>query len=144
MSFYNKINGANARVGGGKKRLEVVFISRCRDWDSFGQYFATMPWLALPFEDSAGAVGEGLSRKYNVKSIPTLVLVDGQSGATITADGRSKIPQDKAGVGFPWRSPIDNLQRSLLPGPVRRVVGAMVGGTLRKLKNLIKQILGMK
>ena len=143
-SFYERINGKAARQGGARKRLEVVFVSRCRDWDSFGQYFSTMPWLALPFEDSLGPLGEALSQKYQVKSIPTLVLVDAVTGSTITTEGRTKIPQDKAGVGFPYRSPAAQLGRSLLPRPVRRVLGAAVGGVIKKLVNLLRGVLGMK
>ena len=33
------------------KNFEVVFVSSDRDEDSFKEYYAEMPWLALPFAD---------------------------------------------------------------------------------------------
>ena len=56
VKYYGRVN---KKKGKQRKRLEVVFVSRCRDFDSFGQYFATMPWLALPFEESVGSIGDG-------------------------------------------------------------------------------------
>jgi len=103
-----------------------------------------MPWFALPVEAASGELGEYLSAKYKVKSIPTLVLLDGATGATITTDGRNKIPSDKAGVGFPWRSPMDNLARTLIPGPIRGIVGSGLKAIKRKFFNLLRSILFMK
>lgn len=122
----------------------MVFISRCRDFDSFGQYFASMPWLALPHELAAGELGERLSLKYGVKSIPSLVLLDGEDGSVITTDGRSKIPADKAGVGFPWRGAGKNLARSFVPGPVRRAVGGLLNRVRLRFINLLRACLFMK
>ena len=31
------------------KAVEVIFVSSDRDEDAFNEYFAEMPWLALPF-----------------------------------------------------------------------------------------------
>jgi hypothetical protein len=67
---------------------------------SYANYFASMPWLALTPEEASGARGQMLGDKYKVKGIPSLVLID-DLGQTITIDGRNKIPQDKAGIGFP-------------------------------------------
>jgi hypothetical protein len=51
-----------------------------------------MPWLALPPEEALGERGEYLGKKYGVKGIPSLVLLD-DLGQTITTDARNKIPQ---------------------------------------------------
>ena len=59
-----------------------------------------MNWLALPPEEAMGKRGQLLGDKYKVKGIPSLVLLD-DLGQVITTDARNKIPQDKAGVGFP-------------------------------------------
>ncbi|KAH0668989.1 hypothetical protein KY289_023482 [Solanum tuberosum] len=67
--------------------LEVIFISSDRDQVSFDDYFATMPWLALPFGDERKTY---LSRLFKVRGIPTLVAV-GPSGKTVTTDARSLI-----------------------------------------------------
>ena len=96
VSFYKKMNARRGR----KDQFEIVWISRCRDIDSFGQYFTHMNWLALPPEEAMGKRGQLLGDKYKVKGIPSLVLLD-DLGQVITTDARNKIPQDKAGVGFP-------------------------------------------
>jgi hypothetical protein len=85
---------------GKKDQFQIVWVSSCRDVDSYSQYFAQMPWLALPPEEATGARGQMLSAKYKTKGIPHLVLID-DLGQTITIDARNKIPQDKAGIGFP-------------------------------------------
>ena len=85
---------------GKKDQFEIVWVSRCRDVDSYGQYFTSMPWLALPPDEAQGQRGQVLMDKYKVKGIPSLVLLD-DLGEVITTDGRGKIPADKAGIGFP-------------------------------------------
>jgi len=81
--------------------LEVVFLSSDRDEAAFKEYFGEMPWLALPFEDRERK--EALSKKYKVRGIPSLVILDGESGETITTDGRSAVMGDPKGEDFPWR-----------------------------------------
>jgi len=81
------------------KGLEVVFLSSDRDEESFKGYFGEMPWLALPFEDRARK--EKLSKKFQVKGIPTLVLLK-SNGDLITLDGRSAVSGDPTGTNFPW------------------------------------------
>jgi nucleoredoxin len=85
---------------GKKDQFQIIFVSRCRDVNAYAQYFAQMPWLALPPEEAMGARGQMLGDKYKTKGIPHFVLVD-DLGQTITTDARNKIPQDKAGIGFP-------------------------------------------
>ncbi|KAM1170794.1 hypothetical protein ACFX15_020681 [Malus domestica] len=67
--------------------FEVIFISSDRDQDSFDEFFATMPWLALPFGDSRKAF---LSRKFKVQGIPMLVAI-GPTGQTVTREARNHI-----------------------------------------------------
>ena len=56
--------------------FELVFVSGDRDAAQFWEYFATMPWLALPFDEKRY---EALSSHFEVEGIevegiPTLVL----------------------------------------------------------------------
>ncbi|XP_073219884.1 probable nucleoredoxin 1 [Cicer arietinum] len=67
--------------------LEVIFISRYRDQASFDEFFAGMPWLALPFGDSRK---EFLSRKFKVSGIPKLVAI-GSNGRTVTKEARDLV-----------------------------------------------------
>jgi len=56
--------------------------------------------LAVPFAERTRK--ELLSTHYGVDGIPTLVLVDGNSGATITTNGRMAAAFDPTGAEFPW------------------------------------------
>jgi len=82
------------------KSFEVVFASSDRDQASFDEYFGEMPWLALPFEDRDAK--NALSKKWKVRGIPTLVLVDGKTGETITTKGREAVSDVEA---YPWKPP---------------------------------------
>ena len=44
-----------------------------------------------------------MSRKYKVSGIPTLVLLEADTGKTITTDGRSIVAEDPNGDNFPWK-----------------------------------------
>lgn len=122
----------NARRGK-KDSFEIVWVSRCRDVESFGQYFTHMNWLALPPEEAMGKRGQILSDKYKVKGIPHLALLD-EMGNVITLDARNQIPKDKAGIGFPWRNPIASLYVSIVPKSLRSLVKAQI----ELLKNSVK------
>jgi len=74
----------------------VLFASSDQDSAAFTSYFGSMPWKAFPFSDQRI---EQLSKKFKVRGIPTLVLLDGQ-GKVISDKGRALVsdsPQD-----FPW------------------------------------------
>lgn len=58
-----------------------------------------MPWLSLPFADRETKAK--LSSKFDIKGIPSLVLLDGV-GQLITKDGRTILTSDPTGQGFPW------------------------------------------
>jgi nucleoredoxin len=136
VRFYEKMN----KRRGQRDKFEIVWISRCRDLNSHNQYFTHMPWLALPPEEAMGPRGQQLSDKYRVKGIPTLVLVD-DLGQTITTDARNKIPQDKAGIGFPWRNPLSRLYATFVPRSLRMMVKLQVDsirtGIVQKAKGLV-------
>lgn len=60
--------------------VEVVFLSADHDENSFTQYFQSMPWLAVPYEDDAR---EELMAHIKVTGIPRLVVLDGRTGRII-------------------------------------------------------------
>jgi len=133
VSFYNKMNARRGK----QDQFEIVWISRCRDVDSFGQYFTQMNWLALPPDQAMGERGQYLGELYKVKGIPSLVLLD-EIGNVITTDARNKIPADKAGIGFPWRSPISILVSTLVPRSFRLLVKSQFSGVLKMVKGVIQ------
>jgi nucleoredoxin len=138
VSFYRKMNQRRGR----KDEFEIVWISRCRDVQSYGQYFTKMGgWFALPPEEAMGSRGAMLSDKYKVKGIPSLVLLD-DLGQVITLDGRNKIPQDKAGIGFPWRNPIATLYMTIIPRSLRLMIRMQVESVTDTYITKVKHIFG--
>ena len=55
------------------------------------------------YELNAITLQTNLSRKFKVSGIPTLILLDGETGAVLTADGRSIVAEDPEGTQFPWK-----------------------------------------
>lgn len=93
VEFYNKVksNGSS---------FEIVFVSSDRDEKSFNDYYAEMPWMALPFSDRE--MKQKLSSKFKVSGIPTFLLLDGETGAVINKSGREVVMGDPEGRNYPW------------------------------------------
>jgi len=135
VSFYEKMN----KRRGKKDQFQIIWVSRCRDANSFGQYFTHMGgWLALPPEEASGQRGQMLGDLYKTKGIPHLVLLD-EVGNVITLDARNKIPTDRAGIGFPWRNPVAQLYVTLVPKSFRLMVKAQVDEIKGKVTGLLKK-----
>lgn len=100
---------------GAAKALKVVFVSSDRDAAAFASYFGEDhgDWLALPYGDRGRK--DALSKKYKVKGIPSLVLLDAATGALLTADGRSAVGAHPDGAGFPWVPPTAGDALAALP-----------------------------
>merc|ERR1711871_796533 len=60
------------------KGLEIVFASSDKDQAAFDEYYAEMPWLALPYSERS--LKETLSKKYKVRGIPSFVVLDDANG----------------------------------------------------------------
>jgi nucleoredoxin len=72
------------------KQFEIVFVSSDEDEESARNYFNEMSWnMMIPFDDQE--TKDLLDSKYEVSGIPTLVLINGDTGATMTTDGRSTL-----------------------------------------------------
>ena len=72
----------------GGAAAEVVFISSDQDKKTFDSYYGEMPWPALPFEFRREK-GQ-LSKAFHVRGIPSLLVLDGNSGKLISKEGRSE------------------------------------------------------
>ena len=70
VNFYNKMNERKGK----QNEFEIVWVSRCRDYESWGQYFTHMNWLAMSPEEAMGERGQMLSQKYNVKGMLLFVV----------------------------------------------------------------------
>jgi len=78
-----------------KDNLHIVFVSSDRDEAAFAEYFADMPWSALPFERRDAK--DALSEACGVEGIPTLAVIDSATGEVITTDGRAMVAADPTG-----------------------------------------------
>ncbi|XP_071790019.1 nucleoredoxin-like [Asterias amurensis] len=98
VKWYNNFkakssNGAN---------LELVFVSADRDEDSFLDYFKTMPWLAVEYDNDDKAPSD-VQKEFKVSGIPCLIFVDAKTGEVNTRDGRTVVTSDAEGAKFPWK-----------------------------------------
>jgi nucleoredoxin len=71
------------------KKTEFLFLSSDQDQEAFDEYHASMPFPALPYSEDE--VKEKLSAKYEVRGIPSFVLVNAKTGELITKEGRNII-----------------------------------------------------
>eukprot|EP00286_Rhodomonas_abbreviata_P018018 CAMPEP_0181303174 /NCGR_PEP_ID=MMETSP1101-20121128/8407_1 /TAXON_ID=46948 /ORGANISM="Rhodomonas abbreviata, Strain Caron Lab Isolate" /LENGTH=321 /DNA_ID=CAMNT_0023408709 /DNA_START=32 /DNA_END=993 /DNA_ORIENTATION=+ len=77
--------------------FEVVFVSGDRDQEAFDEYFASMPWLAVPYSQDTTQ----LEAKYAVEGFPTLVVI-GPDGSVVNPDAVDRAEEDSHGKQFPW------------------------------------------
>lgn len=83
-----------------KGNFEVVFISSDRDEEAFKGYFSKMPWLTIPFSDSA--TNKSVKEKFGVSGIPHLVFLDG-AGNVSTDEGVELVMEHEA-EAYPFTS----------------------------------------
>ncbi|KAL3636344.1 hypothetical protein CASFOL_020891 [Castilleja foliolosa] len=83
-AFLPKLIQTYQEINKTENPLEVIFISSDQDQKSFDEFFATMPWLAIPFGDSRK---ESLSRLFKIRSIPTVIAI-GPDGKTVSTEAR--------------------------------------------------------
>jgi len=72
------------------KPIEIIFVSADNDEESAIEYFKSMSWdMMIQYDDQD--TKDLLDQKYEIEGIPTLVLVNGDNGELITADGREAL-----------------------------------------------------
>ncbi|XP_060065833.1 nucleoredoxin-like [Ylistrum balloti] len=98
LDFYESWKLKNEDV-----KFEIVFVSWDKDEVRYTDFFSSMPWLALPFDPDNLNKKSKLLKKVRVPGIPKLVLLDGETGKTITTDGYTRLTDDPKGLEFPWR-----------------------------------------
>mmetsp|Transcript_30210 Transcript_30210/g.39814 ORF Transcript_30210/g.39814 Transcript_30210/m.39814 type:complete len:420 (-) Transcript_30210:151-1410(-) len=102
VSVYNKIKEQ-------RDDFEVIFVSGDSDQKQFDEYFAEMPWLAIPYGDSRI---QALNRHFEVNGIPCFVMVDAE-GKVINKSARDKVDGDIEGQKFPWHpEPLEDLSKT--------------------------------
>jgi thiol-disulfide isomerase/thioredoxin len=88
--FTPKLAEAYQKIKGAGHAFEIVFVSSDKSEQQFAEYFATMPWLAMPL--AMRDLKAGLSQMFGVRGIPALILLDGATGELISKDGRCGHP----------------------------------------------------
>merc|ERR1719188_1717308 len=78
--------------------MEIVFVSSDNNQHEFDEYFAEMPWLALPYERRQDQ--HTLSTLFGVDGIPSFVVIN-TDGTLITVDGREEVERDSKCENFP-------------------------------------------
>lgn len=63
-----------------------------------------MPWMSLPWDDPRA---NGLREKFGVLGVPILVILDAQTGITVTATARKDIKKDVNEVYTTWAKLVD-------------------------------------
>lgn len=88
VQFYNDAKRFYASDPKRTKSIEIVFVSSDRDMSGFKNYYATMPWLAVPFDADTRKI---LLSWMKVTSVPRLMVLDGRSGKILESNsvGRS-------------------------------------------------------
>ena len=81
----------------------IILVSRGTTPAESKRYFGDMyDWLAVPHEAATGSVRSALADRFQVRTIPALVLLDA-AGKVICTNGRGRLTADRLGRDFPWR-----------------------------------------
>lgn len=78
------------------KKIEIVFVSGDRDYNSFKEYFNNHhgPWLAIPYGTPQI---QALKMQFQVRGIPKLVFIDSY-GNVVDANGRQLVQSQGGGA----------------------------------------------
>lgn len=75
--------------------MEIIFVSSDRDQRSFDNYYESMPFVALPYDQRAKK--QELSDRFDVSGIPAFIIVDAE-GNIKSPEGRSDVMQSVGAV----------------------------------------------
>ena len=92
--FYNEAQAAH------KDQFEVIFCTSDQNNEAFLEYFASMPWKAIPFGDPKIAE---LKKHYKISGIPTLIVCK-PDGSVISPNGRADVASKGPAVVTEWVS----------------------------------------
>lgn len=63
-----------------------------------------MPWMSLPYDD---ARANGLRAKFEIQGVPALVILDAETGFSVTATARKDLGKDVNDVYETWSKLLD-------------------------------------
>ena len=79
--FYNEINID-------EKQFELIYSPLDRTEEQFTNSYSEMPWLSLHFGDERVAA---LKKRYEILSIPSMIILDVETGKSISIRGRKDV-----------------------------------------------------
>ena len=85
--LYNEFNSD-------EKQFEVIFLSGDKTQEQYDEYYADMPWLALPRGDSRIT---DIATKFQVKGVPRLIVLK-PDGTVISDSAVDKVSQEGPGA----------------------------------------------
>ena len=80
------------------KDFEVIFCSCDHSQPQFDEYYQSMPWKAIPFDNID--IRRKLDNTFEVEGIPTLILMDEEG--VYNMEGRGDVTSNPN--GFPWKN----------------------------------------
>jgi len=74
--------------------FEIIFVSSDRSTAEFNQYYASMPWAAVPYDETRMRQ-QGISMQFGVRGIPAMVILDAISGQVVSSieQARNEVSQ---------------------------------------------------
>lgn len=81
--FYEEVVNANS------SDLAIVFVSSDSDEESFAEYYGSMPWYSVPYNERD--LAQSLGTKYSVRGIPAFIVLDAADGSAVDTNGRSTV-----------------------------------------------------
>jgi nucleoredoxin len=87
------------------KNFEIVFTSWDKNQSQFEEYFAEMPWKAIPYENKS--IRDAVGDVFDCSGIPRLVMLDMTDGTPSIIRDNAKGPceSDPELEEFPWVKP---------------------------------------
>ena len=83
VDLYNEINAD-------EKVFEVIFVSGDKTQEEYDQYYAEMPWLALPRADKRIA---NIAKTFEVRGVPRLIVLK-PDGTVINKSAVEKVSKE--------------------------------------------------
>lgn len=91
--MYQTINASN-------KKLEIVWVSADEEEEEFDEYYETMPWLSIPF-DQEDLRGE-CSEHFGIEGIPRLLILN-KDGTVKNGNGINEVKDNGAEAFNSWQ-----------------------------------------
>ena len=82
-----------------ERTFEIILISSDHSEDEWRRHHNSMPWMSLPWRD---ARADELRSKFEILGVPALIILDAQTGFTITEKARKDLGKEVSEVKESW------------------------------------------